>query len=74
MSAGKQMGGGDQCEGIRVAEQRFGLRGVVEDLDSGKTDADFTAEELIAELGRLPAFAFVREDGEAGDRATVAVV
>ena len=71
---GKKVSRGDQCEGVGVFEQGFGLVGVVQELDHGKADADLAAEQLIAKPVRLPVFTFVGQHGQAGNRTAVAVV
>ena len=48
--------------------------GVVEDLDGREADADLAAESLVAEVSRLPVLAPVCENGQAGNRTTIAIV
>ena len=57
-----------------MGEAGFGLVGVVEDLDGREADADLAAESLVAEVSRLPVLAPVCENGQAGNRTTIAIV
>jgi len=68
------MGGGDQGEGVGILQQGIGVRVVVEKLDRRETDADFAAEEFIAEGVGLPVLAVVSEYGQCGDGTAVFVV
>ena len=64
----------DQGEGIGIFQQGFDLAGVVQDLDRWEVDADLAAVQLVAVVGGFPAFAVIGQHGQAGDRATIAVV
>ncbi len=67
------MRGGDQGEGVGVCQQAFQAGRVIEELDQRVLQDVPTPEQFPAEGARAPGGAIVREHGEAGDGAVVAL-
>jgi hypothetical protein len=69
---GAQVGGYHQGKGVAVCVERFGLVGQFAQFDHRELDVVFAAEYFKAEVVGLPAVA-VRQHGQTGDRAGVAI-